>query len=390
MAAIPKKRIYTTQFWLLCISSYLFFASFNMIIPELPAYLTSLGGAEYKGLIISLFTITAGLSRPFSGKLADKVGRIPVMIIGAVVCFLMGLLYPLITTVFGFLALRFFHGFSTGFKPTGTTAYAADVVPVHRRGEAMGIIGMAGNLGMASGPTIGSALASNFTTDLMFYASSVIAILSIIILAGMKETVTEKERFRWDMLKIGRYEIIDPAVMTPSIVMVLCTFSFGMVLTIIPDFSDHLGVDNRGYFFTIFTISSLMVRIVAGRISDRFGRSSVVMVATLLYAAAMVALALADSKGIFFLSGVIFGLGTGMNTPTLFAWTVDLSDPKRRGRAMATVFMALELGITIGALASGWLYANNAANFPATFLSGAILAFLSFIFLLFRKRFGMA
>jgi MFS family permease len=54
-----------------------------MIIPELPAYLSSLGGAEYKGFIIGLFTITAGLSRPVSGKLADKIGRIPVMVFGA-------------------------------------------------------------------------------------------------------------------------------------------------------------------------------------------------------------------------------------------------------------------------------------------------------------------
>ncbi|MFM7853920.1 MAG: MFS transporter, partial [Flammeovirgaceae bacterium] len=68
-------KIYTAQFWLLCISSALFFASFNMIIPELPDYLTKLNGAKYKGFIISLFTVTAMLSRPFSGKLADMLGR---------------------------------------------------------------------------------------------------------------------------------------------------------------------------------------------------------------------------------------------------------------------------------------------------------------------------
>ena len=57
-----------------------------MIIPELPSYLSSLGGEDYKGFIIALFTLTAGISRPFSGKLADTIGRIPVIIVGAVVC----------------------------------------------------------------------------------------------------------------------------------------------------------------------------------------------------------------------------------------------------------------------------------------------------------------
>src|SRR6478735_1750164 len=130
-------KIYNTQFWLLCLSSLLFFASFNMIIPELPAYLTSLGGGEYKGLIISLFTLTAMISRPFSGKLADKVGRVPVIMVGSIVCLICSLIYPVITTIAGFMLLRFVHGFSTGFTPTGTSAYMSDVIPAARRGEAM-------------------------------------------------------------------------------------------------------------------------------------------------------------------------------------------------------------------------------------------------------------
>src|SRR6188768_4309876 len=130
-------KIYTPQFWLVCLSSLLFFASFNMIIPELPAYLTSLGGAEYKGLIISLFTLTAMISRPFSGKLADKIGRVPVMIFGSTVCILCSLIYPWLTSVTGFLWLRLVHGFSTGFTPTGQTAYLSDIIPADRRGEAM-------------------------------------------------------------------------------------------------------------------------------------------------------------------------------------------------------------------------------------------------------------
>ena len=62
---MAQPSIYTFQFFLLCLSSFLFFSSFNMIISELPAYLDSLGGGEYKGLIIALFTLAAGLSRPF-------------------------------------------------------------------------------------------------------------------------------------------------------------------------------------------------------------------------------------------------------------------------------------------------------------------------------------
>lgn len=348
-----------------------------------------MGGEEYLGLYIALFTITAGASRPFSGKLTDKIGRIPVMIFGALVCFIMGLLYPFVVTVFGFLALRFLHGFSTGFKPTGTTAYAADIVPVNRRGEAMGILGMAGNLGMASGPTIGSAIANNFSTDWMFYASSGFAIFSVIILIGMKETLAEKEKFKPSMLRIKKDEIIDWNVLSPSVVMVLTTFSYGIILTVIPDYSEYLGLENKGYFFTVFTISSLMVRVIAGRISDRFGRGTVARFGTMMFVIAMASIAFAESVTMLFTAGVLFGIATGMNTPILFAWTVDLADPKHRGRAMATVYIALEIGITLGSLISGWVYGSNPANFKMTFLLGSFAALFGFLFLAVRKKLNM-
>ena len=67
----------------------------------MPDYLSSLGGEDYKGYIIGVFTIAAALSRPISGKLADTIGRIPVMIFGGLVCVAISFMYPLFTTVFG-------------------------------------------------------------------------------------------------------------------------------------------------------------------------------------------------------------------------------------------------------------------------------------------------
>ena len=152
-----------------------------MIIPELPAYLTSLGGADYKGLIIALFTLTAGISRPFSGKLADTIGRVPIIIFGAVVCIICSLIYPVLTTLSGFFLLRLLHGFSTGFTPTAITAYVADIVSEKRRGEAMGIVGISINLGSSIGPSVGSYLAAYHSLELMFYTSSGVALLLSLI-----------------------------------------------------------------------------------------------------------------------------------------------------------------------------------------------------------------
>jgi MFS family permease len=376
------KSVYGLQFGLLCLSSFLFFASFNMIIPELPNYLTSLGGAEYKGLIISLFTLSAGLSRPFSGKLADKVGRIPVMVVGGLVCIVTGFVYPLTGSIAAFLLLRFLHGFSTGFTPTGTAAYVADVIPLQRRGEAMGLLGLSGSLGMAAGPALGGAIANQFTINTMFYASSGAAFLAVIVLVRMHETVSNPSRFRIGLLSISWKEIFEPRVISPSVVMLFSTFSFGTILTIIPDFSEYLGIQNKGLFFTSFTLSSLAIRFLAGRASDNYGRVNVLRVSNALLVLAMVAIGFCTTPTQLLLAGALFGIAVGMNSPTVFAWTIDLSHENHRGRAMATMYIALEAGIGIGALTSGWLYDNSPDNFPIVFWVAAACALISFAYLL--------
>jgi MFS family permease len=377
---------FTLDFFLLCMSSFLFFSSFNMIIPELPAYLTSLGGEDYKGLIIALFTLSAGLSRPFSGKLADKVGRIPVMMFGASVCFLVGLLYPLLSFVGGFLFLRFAHGFSAGFTPTGASAYVADIVPFQKRGEAMGIQSLFGSLGMAAGPAIGGWIASIWPIEILFYCAAFTAIFSILILMKLKETLEEKEPLRLALFKLDRTEIIEKRVLLPSIILFLSVFSFGVVLTLVPDLSAHLGIKNKGLFFAVFTLSSLGIRLLAGRTSDRHGRVAVMRVASAVMVLAMCAVAFAESKAVLLGSGVLFGAAVGMYSPTTTAWVVDRSLDRFRGRALATMYIFLESGIGVGAVISGWLYANNPENFRMVFLASGAVAFLAFLILIFIKR----
>ena len=386
----PSKNtsVYSLQFWLLCASSVLFMASFNMIIPELPSYLESIGGGDHKGLIIGLFATTAALSRPFSGKLADSIGRIPVMIIGPVVCAILGLLYPFVVTVWGFLALRFLHGFSTGFKPTGTTAYLADITPSAKRGEAMGMLGVAGSVGMAAGPALGSFIAKIYSLEIMFWCSSILALISILVLAGMKESLQNKVKFTPRLLLIHPKDVLDKSVWIPSLVMFLTVYSFGTILTITPDFSDSLGISNRGYFFSISLMASIALRLVSGKLSDRIGRISVLLLGCSALLLAMLILAFTTTPFMFYLGAVVFGIAAGINSPTIFAWTIDLANDEAREKALATMFIALELGIIGGSVIGGYLFGNNIDMLPYCYLVGATLAAfcLALLIHLFRKE----
>ncbi|HMG89194.1 MAG TPA: MFS transporter [Chryseolinea sp.] len=379
-------KIYSSQFWLLCTSSLLFFASFNMLIPELPQYLTSLGGADFKGLIISLFTLTAMLSRPFSGKLADKIGRVPVIMVGSIVCFACSLVYPLVSTVAGFLLLRLIHGFSTGFTPTGTAAYLSDVIPAERRGEAMGLFGTAGSLGMAGGPALGGSLANHFGLDAVFYCSSACGLMSVLILMGIKETLNEKHKYGIGLLKVNKQDLFEPRVLAPCLVMVLLGFSYGTSFTLIPDFGQYVGIRNNGLLFTYMTIASLIVRLVGGRASDRYGRQPVLLVCAFFILVSMLVIGFSQTELQLILGVTLYGLANGTSSPTLIAWATDLSDPKFRGRGVASVYIFMEFGIGIGAFLSGILYANDSGRFSLVFGICAALAGIAVLYLLFKRR----
>jgi MFS family permease len=378
--------IYNLQFGLMCTSSFLFSASFNMLIPELPEYLTGLGGAEYKGLIIALFTLTAGISRPFSGRLTDTFGRIPVMAIGSLVCFVCGILYPMLTTVAGFLFLRLIHGFSTGFKPTATSAYVADIVPQQKWGEALGIHGICFSTGMAIGPALGSMIRNHFSMDMLFYVSSIFALLSIAILMNMKETLVKRQPFSFKLFKLTKNDIIAKEAIPAAVVTLLSYVSYGVVLTLIPDWTKHVGIQNKGIFFVVFTIFSILVRFFAGKASDKHGRISVIKIGLSLLTISLVVIAWFDDISGLIAGAALYGIATGILSPAVNAWTADLSNPNERGKAMATMYIALEIGIGSGALIAGWFYHDVINKVPVVLYFSSIVTIVALFFMFARER----
>lgn|SRR5690606_36352623 len=380
------KSIYTLPFNLLCLSSLLFCASFNMIIPELPNYLSKMGGGEHKGLIIALFTLTAGISRPFSGKLTDKWGRVPVMAIGSIVCFVCGFLYPITSSLAGFFLLRLIHGFSTGFKPTATAAYIADIIPQNRWGEALGMHGLAFSIGGAIGPALGSFIAQRYGIDFMFYMSSVFAILSILIVMNMKETLQQKNRFSIKMLYVRKDEIIEWRVLPAAIVTLLSYTGYGVILTLIPDWSEHLGIQNKGLFFTAYTLSTIGIRFFSGKVADQYGRIKVMYVGIVILAFSVLLIGLSQSILGLIIGAVIYGIGSGILSPAVNAWTIDLSLPQHRGKAMATMYIALEIGIGGGALLSGYIYHDIILRIPYIFIFNSMIMMFAFFYILYWDR----
>ena len=245
----------------------------------------------------------------------------------------------------------------------------------------MGIMGVSMNLGASLFPPLGSYLVLEYSMDVMFYVSSFIALVSIAILMRLKETLANPQKFRPSLLKLAPHEILEPKVLPVAIVALLIYATFGVLLTISPDQADYVGLRNKGLVFTSFAVFTLISRLAAGRLSDRFGRVVVIKVSVVLMMLSLIFMGHADTVTLLMLAAGALGFSSGIASPAVFAWIIDLSPADHRGRYMATVYIALEVGIGFGAVYSAWIYDNNPACFIHVYYLTAALVLIAGVYL---------
>jgi len=364
-----------------------FMISFNLIIPELNDFITGLGGIGDKGLIITLFTISAAISRPFSGRLSDFIGRKKVMYIGIFVSAVVSLLYPFSTSVAFFLTLRFLHGFSVGFTPTGATALITDMLPTYKRGAGMGIWGTFISLGIGVGQIFSYPIVSMVGINGLFVVAALLAITSSVILWNVTESLKIPEKFKAGHLIIKWNDVFEPAVLPAAMIMFFSAISSGIIFVISPDFSSFLNIPNKGWFFLFYVLCTIIVRLFTGRLSDKIGRRQTLLIGMILLIISM--FLLANSRDIihYSIASVVFGLATGISSPTLFAWTADLSLAHRRGVGSGTMFIALEFGIMFGSFSTKIFYNNTLDSIQHAFYVGVFFASIAVLYLAWHLKF---
>ena len=361
---------------------FFFMTSFNLILPELNNYISILDGADKKGLIITLFTISAAISRPFSGKLADTIGRKKVIYLGIICSFFIMLIYPFSYSVLFFLILRFLHGFSAGFAPTGATALLTDLIPEKSRGHAMGIWGTFISLGIGVGQTLGSWIYLSFGFTILFLIGALFSLIAFILVFWIKETLVNPQKFNFKLLRISWKDVFEPNVLPAAFVMLLSAMCSGMIFVLTPDLSTYLGISNKGFFFGIYVIATILIRLLTSSLSDRIGREKTLLIGCFILVISMLLVGTSNSIVSYIFAAIIFGIATGITSPTMFAWTADLSHKDRRGVGAGTMFIALEFGIMFGALLTLVSYDSTKSTIFITFLIGAIMATIACIYLI--------
>lgn len=150
------EKLWNRNFISITTANFLLFFSFYLLLPVLPLYLLDHFSASRQtvGMILSGYTLTALLIRPFGGYMVDSFNRKRTLLICYFAFFALFAGYMLAGTILLFAIVRGMHGFAFGAVTVANSTVAIDVMPSTRRGEGIGYYGVANSLAMVIGPSL--------------------------------------------------------------------------------------------------------------------------------------------------------------------------------------------------------------------------------------------
>jgi len=359
-------RIWTRRFFLLWLVGFFSYASVYLLMPVLPLYLQQYGATTTAiGTVIGLMSMAALLSRPFVGWLSDGYGRRPLIIIGLVALFASTVGLPFVTGVILFAMLRILAGIGWGSLTATANTLAGEMSPPYRRGEAIGLYTMAGSTALALGPLMGLYLARSRGYETAFWVATGLAGLAL----GCSLSLETRERKPLAPMNLGTL-IFWPA-RGPAVVLLLHSMTYGSLVIFLPLLARDRNLGNPGLFFTFYALALVVLRGIAGRLSDRFGRAAIIGPGLACGAISMLVLAAAVVQWQMLAAALFFSVGMAFVQPPSLAWALDLAGG-RRGTAMATMVAAQDMGIALGGSVLGLVGARS--GFGALFIAAAGLS----------------
>lgn len=374
-----ENRIFTRNFILVTLVAFGAFSSFQLIMTVIPLYTLSLGGSKWDvGLTAGIIALSATGARLFSGPLIDRIGRKPVLYVGAGILLLSTLIYYVSFNIPLLFLARLIHGLGFGAMHVTATILIADITPKNRQGEGQGYFTAFTIITLAIGPPLGYILYQSAGYTWVIIAVTMVVIATGVLAFFVPETGKKVENPR---SFISLQSLVEKAAVLPAIILGLTTWGHGAIVAFLPLFTSERHILNPGLYFTMMSITAVVSRGFVGRLSDRFGRGLVLVPGLLSAISGILTLHFATNTPMLMTAGLLFGLGFSTVSPIVFAMTAERVRPERRGTAMGMVSASNDLGITAGSLLGGIIIAQTGFDYiflvAAALLAAAIFIFIS-------------
>lgn len=329
--------------------------SFYLLAPLLPLYLSETFNAskDIIGLVLSGYTITALICRPFSGYIVDSFPRKMVLEICLLVYFLFFLGYLIAGSLLMFAIFRTLHGGPFGASTVVNSTMAIDVSYPSRRKEAIGYYGLSNNIATALAPTIGIFLynyCNNF--EVLFWVAFIFAGVGLFVGSTIKlfekQTVNNRSKLSLDRFFLLRGWTI-------GVNIAFFGFCFGVISNYLAIYGQEmLGITSgTGVYFMLLSGGLILSRFQGAK-SLKEGKLTQnaavgIIVSTVGFS---IFVGLPNLVG-YYLSALLIGLGNGHMWPAFQNMIIGIAHHNERGTANSTLLTSWDLGVGVGILLGG-------------------------------------
>ena len=396
-----KSHVQTRVVVIVFLTIFLDLIGFGIIIPMLPLYVKSMGGsAQVVGFILSVFSFTQLLATPILGKLSDKLGRRPVILVSlagnaaSMVIFAVATEARLLPLLF---ISRIIAGATAG-NIAACQAAVADVTEGSDRAKGMGRVGAAIGLGMVMGPAAGGllALAGPWGPPMGAAALALLDLIAAFFLmpeTRKPQTAASAEATGASAAKRDGASLAsllrEPAILTVFalyFLMFLAMTNMQVALALLA--KERFGWSEKevGAGFSAFGAITLVIQgLLIGRIVKIFSPVRIASAGGLFMCAGLLGVAFSTSQTMLVAGIAGIAIGMGVNGPVFSTMASDLAGENRRGAVLGFAQASGGLARTVGPAWSGFLFTTFSSGAP--FLSGAVAAtLLAFLALTLGKR----
>jgi len=344
------------------ITVFIDLVGFGIVIPVLPFYAegTRFGATPSQvGLLFASYSVMQLVFSPVLGRLSDKYGRRPVLLVSLLGTALGFLILGFATTLWMLFVGRILDGISGGNISTAQ-AYIADVTTKENRAKGMGLIGAAFGLGFVFGPAIGGIM-SRWGINVPFLFAGGLALANAVLLYfALPETVTPDHPARISAASGRGWNQLLGALRQPVLASVLTIYFLGIVAFSImtATFSlfmmFRLGYDayHTGWIFAfVGVISAFIQGGLIGRLVKKFGEPLLIIIGAFLFTASLVVVPLVKpSTGLitFLLIGAVTSIGQALSAPTLTSLASKSASAADQGSVLGVMQSVASLARAVG------------------------------------------
>jgi len=382
---LTKAPLYTREFVLLLASGLLLTTGIGVFY-LFPLYVLELGGSKSDiGILMSTMSLSAVALRPWTSGLVDQLGRKGSMAVG---CLLMtavsiahlffkgaiGQVYPAL------VVLRLFFGIGLALGIIASLTLAADLAPVSRLNEGIGIFGVMPLMGIAIGPVVGESIIHQWGFNAMFLTAAGFFTAGFLFLLPLKDNfIASDGQARGRFIKSLRIGLVWR--------MTLICLCFGVAFAahggFVAPFAEAGSMPVSAYFVS-YSTAAVISRLVGGKLADRFGEKRLIPMALIIAGTGFVCLMQVTSTVGLTGTGFVAGMGHGMLFPSLIALTIRPIAVGERGKVTGILTGGVDAGLFLGSLIMGQL--GDFFGFTAIFAMAAAAVFLGLAVFLWTCR----